>query len=135
MRTITSPFFTRAPSLKGSAMISPPTSGLILTSISGCTLPVAVTRWVMLRTWAFSTVTMVGFSAFLFLAAAAAASTTNSTTAPRIYQRRLRDFFLTGTGAWATGAVGGFAVAGMGVSWSFRLKEKAGAWPALSPVW
>src|SRR6478736_1125704 len=133
MRTITSPFLTRAPSLKGSAMISPPTSGVILTSISGCTLPVAVTRWVMLRTMAFSTVTMVGFSVFLFFAAAAAPSTTRSAIAPRMSQRRLRDFFLAGTGAGATGAVWGVAVAGMGISWSVSLKENVGGWPALTP--
>src|SRR4051812_7819126 len=99
-------------------MSSPPTSGLIFTSASGCTLPVAVTRWVMLRTTALSTVIIVGFSWPLFFAAADRPTIATSAMAPRTNQRRLRDFFLTGAGAWcATGAEGGFAVADMGISW------------------
>ncbi len=47
-------------------MISPGASVEIFTSISGWTLPVAVTSWVIVLTTAFSVVTMVPVSWFLF---------------------------------------------------------------------
>src|SRR5262245_27244600 len=50
------------PSVTGNSMISPATSGEILTSVSGCTLPVAETIWTIVLSTAFSVVTGIGFS-------------------------------------------------------------------------
>ena len=47
--------------MTGSSMISPATSGEILTSVSGWTLPVAETSWMIVRRVAGSTVTTRGF--------------------------------------------------------------------------
>ena len=55
-------------------MISPETSGEILTSISGWILPVAVTSCVIVLRKALSVVTRIGFSRFLAMA--------DATTAP-----------------------------------------------------
>ena len=102
---MTSPFLTAWPSLNGSAMSSPETSGAIPTSTSGWTLPVAVTRCVMFRTTAFSVVTMVGFTAFRLLSTAAT-TRPSTTTMPRMIHRPRRDFLRAGIAAGA-GAIGG----------------------------
>ncbi len=97
---------TMPPSLTGISMISPATSGEIFTSVSGCTLPVAVTSWVMVFTTAFSVVT--GMLASFFREAAAKTTPISATpTIPSTMMSLRLDFFLAGTGAVrVTGAVG-----------------------------
>ena len=69
MRTSRSPFFTGAPSVTGSSIISPATSGEIFTSVSGCTFPVAETNCTIVRVVAFSVVIGTGFSRLLAMIA------------------------------------------------------------------
>ena len=117
MRMITSPFLTDWPSLNGNAINSPETSGAIPTSSSGCTLPVAVTRCVIVRIIAFSVVTVVGTTACLFLIPAAMRSTTTMTMARMIHHFR-RDFLRTGTAAGTSEAPERGAVMKLMVGWS-----------------
>src|SRR5688572_18873815 len=64
MRTSKSPFFTVCPSLTGNSMISPLTSGLIITCRTGWILPFATTISVMLRRVTFSVWTVTTGSFF-----------------------------------------------------------------------
>src|SRR5271166_988605 len=63
-------------------MISPNTSGLILTSTSGWTFPVAVTVWTIVLTTAFSVVTETPTFAVRFIAMARPTRAATSTQPP-----------------------------------------------------
>ena len=90
------------------------------TSISGCTFPVAVTRWVIVRMTAFSVVTVVGTAECLLLKMAAPINTASSTT-PRTIHHIRRDFLRTGA------AVGAAAVPGAGDMNEFMVRKLNGA--------
>src|SRR5205807_6884531 len=74
--------------------ISPATSGEILISVSGCTLPVAETVWTIVLRTAFSVVTGIGFSRFES-AIETISQKTKKPTAPMMIcrLRRARRFF------------------------------------------
>lgn len=75
---------TTCPSFTGISMISPETSGAILTSISGWIFPVAVTSSVMFVRKAFSVVTRIGFSRLPETTFATTAATIKRAIAPRM---------------------------------------------------
>src|SRR5580658_4326564 len=101
MVTMTAPFLTDMPSRYGRDVISPKTSGVIFTSTSGWTLPVAVTTWTIVLVTAFSVVIATPVPAARFFATAAAMSTARSRHDPIRYHLSLD--FRRGLAATATG--------------------------------
>ena len=87
------PWTTESPSSTYNSTISPDTSGLMITSVSGYILPLAetVSLMVLSAVWAISTSSPSGADEFLYPTNATIA--TNASSSPNIIHFRLPDFF------------------------------------------
>src|SRR5580658_4861633 len=130
MVTMTAPFLTDMPSRYGRDVISPKTSGVIFTSTSGWTLPVAVTTWTIVFVTAFSVVIAMPVPEARFFTMPMAMKTPRTTVAPMTHHFILD--FRRGLAAVATGTFpgereavigGAFTGNGLWVKCSCRSRE------------